>query len=77
MTYLVTVKEKGQVTIPAEIRRLLAIRSGDKIAFISKDKQVMILPTKSFIDLKGSVKSPVVYTDLDADKTVSRFIKKS
>jgi antitoxin PrlF len=33
-----TVTQKGQATIPAEIRKLLGIRTGDKVLF-KKDKK--------------------------------------
>lgn len=36
---LSTVTSKGQVTLPVEVRRVLGVRKGDKIAFIlDKDK---------------------------------------
>ncbi len=36
------VQEKGQVTIPADIRRKLGLRKGDLIAFIETDQGVVI-----------------------------------
>lgn len=37
-----TVTSKGQVTIPAEIRRLLGVGRGDKVAFIIEGDQVRL-----------------------------------
>jgi AbrB family looped-hinge helix DNA binding protein len=34
---LITVSEKGQVAIPAEIRKELAINTGDKLLVIKRD----------------------------------------
>jgi AbrB family looped-hinge helix DNA binding protein len=38
------VQEKGQVTIPAEIRRKLGLKKGDYVAFVETDQGVMISP---------------------------------
>jgi AbrB family looped-hinge helix DNA binding protein len=32
-----TITDKGQVTIPAEVRRLLGVEGGDKLAFVIAD----------------------------------------
>lgn len=39
---LSTVQEKGQVTIPAEIRRKLGLKKGDYVAFVETDDGVLI-----------------------------------
>lgn len=77
MTYIASITEKGQITLPVEIRRLLRVKAGDQVAFNKKGQEVMIKPAKSFINLKGSVKSTKAYTDKDADKAVSRYFRKS
>jgi AbrB family looped-hinge helix DNA binding protein len=41
---LSVVQEKGQVTIPVEIRRKLGLKKGDLVAFIETDQGVMISP---------------------------------
>lgn len=41
---LSVVQEKGQVTIPAEIRRKLGLKKGDLVAFIETDQGVLISP---------------------------------
>jgi antitoxin PrlF len=46
--HLTVVTRRGQVTIPAEIRKALGIKEGDKVAFVLEEKQVTL--TK-----KGSV----------------------
>lgn len=38
------VQEKGQVTIPADIRRRLRLRKGSYVAFVETDEGVMIVP---------------------------------
>lgn len=57
-----TVTQKGQVTIPVEIRRLLRIRSGDQVKFlVTQKKEVKIKTAKrtSIMHLYGSLKSSV------------------
>lgn len=41
---LSAVQEKGQVTIPAEIRRKLGLKKGDLVAFVETDQGVLIRP---------------------------------
>jgi AbrB family looped-hinge helix DNA binding protein len=38
---------KGQVTIPAEIRRQLGLRQGDKVAFVQDGDTVTVWPAAS------------------------------
>lgn len=40
--YLTVVTRKGQITIPAEYRRALAIREGDKVAVTLEDGQMRL-----------------------------------
>lgn len=44
MTSLSKVQDKGQVTIPVEIRRRLGLKKGDLVAFIETDAGVFISP---------------------------------
>lgn len=40
---LAKVTSKGQITIPAEIRRKLHLKPGDKVLFIEEDDRVTVL----------------------------------
>lgn len=54
--YIRTVTTKGQVTIPAEIRRLLKVEPGDKIMFRVTEGTVELQPiTMSLEDTFGAV----------------------
>ena len=55
-----TVTSKGRVTIPVEVRKVLAIKTGDRLEFISgADGRVMIVAAnKSIADLKGRFAKP-------------------
>ena len=41
---LSVVQEKGQVTIPVEVRRKLGLKKGDLVAFVETDQGVLISP---------------------------------
>jgi antitoxin PrlF len=50
---------RGQITIPAAIRSKLHLHSGNKLEFILKDDQIIILPiNKSIRNLKGILPKP-------------------
>jgi len=44
------VTRKGQITIPAEIRRALGLKKGDKVAFVMEAGQVRLKPTASIVE---------------------------
>jgi len=52
---IATVTSKGQVTIPKEIRTLLHIRTNDKVDFVLDGEQVVLVPVKTLLDLRGAV----------------------
>ncbi len=37
-----TVTQKGQVTIPAAVRRKLGLRTGDRVAFVQDGDRVLV-----------------------------------
>jgi len=46
---ITTITKKGQVTVPAEIRRILNIAVGDKVYFTEVEKKREKLFLKSFL----------------------------
>lgn len=63
-----TITQKGQVTIPAPIRKALGLKRGDQVKFtISKKKVVQIKPAKRFsiMSLYGSLKPRIKYKETD------------
>ena len=42
-----TITSKGQITVPREVRRMLGVRSGDKLLFESDGGGVRIRPIKN------------------------------
>lgn len=52
-----TITERGQVTVPAEVRRVLGVMPGDKVAFTVRDGEVRLVPAAfSLVSVYGSVK---------------------
>ena len=50
---------KGQVTIPAEVRRLLGLRPHEEVAFLVEDDQVRLAPARSVVaQTAGMLKGP-------------------
>ena len=66
-----TITSKGQITIPAKVRTVLGVRSGDRLEFIETEKgQFAIIPaTGSVRELKGLLRSrrtkPVSLEEMD------------
>jgi antitoxin PrlF len=56
---LSTVTQRGQVTIPAEVRRLLGTKTGDKVAFQIDDGQVRLTPAKFTLESAYGSVTPV------------------
>lgn len=44
----VTVGERGQVVIPAQIRKLYKINSGDKLIVFAKHEMIGLIPAQEF-----------------------------
>jgi antitoxin PrlF len=55
-----TVTTKGQVTIPADIRKAMGLEAQDRVVFTSllDGTVVMRAKTRSVMDLKGLLKRP-------------------
>lgn len=52
-----TITQRGQVTVPAEVRRLLGVRPKDKLIFAIDNDQVRVLPAVFSLESSfGSVK---------------------
>lgn len=53
-----TITSKGQVTIPAQVRRWLGLREGDQIEFVTEDGRMVVRPVKAennpFLEFVGS-----------------------
>lgn len=81
---LSTLTQRGQVTIPAEVRRFLGVKPSDKITFAIEKGQVKLLPARFTLEsVYGSVrpnKKPENFERLiqqakkeHAKKTIKKF----
>lgn len=43
---ITTITQRGQVTVPAEVRRMLGLRPRDKVAFAIEGGEVRLLPAR-------------------------------
>ena len=50
-----TLTSKGQITIPADVRRILNVQSGDRVEFVQVEpgRFELVAATQSVRDLKG------------------------
>jgi len=65
MSSIATVTSKGQVTLPAAIRRALGVDAGDKVSFSVESSHVVVRPVPDFLSLAGSVPVPPDVRGLD------------
>ena len=76
-----TITSKGQVTIPKMVRDSLHLRSGDKIAFVLRDRDEAVLRpvTKSVDQVFGRLHAPgqTARTTEEMDRAVAGRIKGS
>ena len=74
-----TLTSKGQVTIPAEVRKYLGIETNDKVAFVIEDDGVVRLhvlryPTvASLRGAAGSLKQPMSWQEIEQTAYEDRF----
>jgi AbrB family looped-hinge helix DNA binding protein len=74
-TELSTVTTKGQLVIPAKLRRKYAIREGTQVAFLEEENRLVLQPlTPEFVrSLRGSLKTdPSALKILLADRKRER-----
>ncbi len=55
-----TLTSKGQITIPAEVRRVLNVKAGDRVEFVQVEpgRFELIAATRSVRELKGMFGKP-------------------
>ena len=53
------VSSKGQITLPAEIRRKLSIEPNSRVDIVLRDAEIVIRPLKTVSELKGILRDHV------------------
>ncbi|MEL6963244.1 MAG: type II toxin-antitoxin system PrlF family antitoxin [Pseudomonadota bacterium] len=69
-----TITARGQTTIPAEIRKKLALKPGDRILYLEEDGKVRIIAAdKRTNDLRGLLPKPDQPISLEQmDKAIAK-----
>jgi AbrB family looped-hinge helix DNA binding protein len=59
MTLRVTISEKGQIVIPAALRKRYGLAPGDKLAVVDKNGEILLrpLPRHPLINLRGKYRT--------------------
>jgi AbrB family looped-hinge helix DNA binding protein len=77
-----TITSKGQVTIPAEVRKYLGIKTNDKVSFVIDDEGVVRLrvpryPTIALLrGAAGRLKKPLSWQEMQKIAQEDRFTSK-
>jgi AbrB family looped-hinge helix DNA binding protein len=75
MLYTATLTQKGQVTIPIELRKFLGLEPYEKVVIMKERNKVYIKQSQSFMSFKGKIKIMKKYSDRKVDLSVSSYIK--
>ena len=63
---IATVTSKGQITIPADVRRRLGLEVGDRVEFVEADGGFAIKPANDDVRaLKGLLRTPAKPVTID------------
>ena len=71
-----TITQKGQVTIPIEIRKFLQVKADSQVVFIKVANKVELHKAVDIVQLKGSINTTKKYSDKEADKSVADYLAK-
>ena len=71
-----TITQKGQVTIPVWIRKLVELKPRQKVIVTIENDMVVIKPAPDFFSLKGSIKSKRKYSKKAAREAIGRYLGK-
>ena len=50
-----TITQKGQVTIPKQIRNALHLKTNDKVVFVRRGDSIIIKPVRDILSLRGMI----------------------
>ncbi len=74
--FTTTVTQKGQVTIPAMIRKMVDIKPRQKVNVSIENNTVVIQPAVDFFSLQGSLKTKKKYSKKAIDKAIGDYFIK-
>ena len=65
-TYTTTVTERGQVTLPAHVRRLLGVKPKEQVTFEVEGDEIRLTPTRYTVEsVRGAVPAISPHKSLD------------
>lgn len=67
------ISRKGQVVIPARLRKKYGLKQGETLIFIEQDRDIIIKPRTKWTDICGSVKP--VHTEEEVQKMIEEMRK--
>ena len=56
MMYSTTVTQKGQITLPAKVRKFLGVTYRDSVVVRVEKGRVLVEPARDILDMAGSVR---------------------
>jgi AbrB family looped-hinge helix DNA binding protein len=72
-----TITEKGQTTIPAEVRRALDLKPHQRLVYEIRDGSAIIRPeTETLMDLAGSLKGTVPAASKKEEREAARLSRR-
>ena len=76
MQFTTTVTQKGQATIPIQIRKKLGLKARSKVTFELKDEsEVTLKAVPDFFSMKGSLKTNKPFDMKAWDKAIGKMFK--
>lgn len=73
---LVTVTQKGQVTLPKKYRDILKIKTRSAVKIVPSGDHLKIYPTVDILDLAGKFSAPKGMTALKAREYMEKHYKR-
>jgi len=72
------ISSKGQITIPIEIRKRLGLKEGDKVVFIEKDNNIILLNSNrlAFEEFQKEMTGQAEKADINTEQDVVDLVKK-
>ena len=66
------VTSKGQITLPREVRKLLAVDRGSVVIFETEGDRVFLKPVKTLREFKGTLKGRKPATDFETARRAAK-----
>lgn len=68
--------DKGQLTIPSDLREHWDIGKGDRLMFVlNEDGEVIVKPKKkSIVELFGILKTDIKYDEYEAKQAIAEYV---